>query len=132
MRGRGTAEVGVRDEYAREAVEGAVVDATLGAPLLLVLAAQRGRVLGRAQGEGDGAEALLDQSLHERVWRPHHHLLLLLLWLLHLRWGLGRAVRVRGLAGAVRVSVRHGWRECGDDDEEREAECAKRSGGDEC
>ena len=127
MWGRGTTEVGVRDEYAREPVQAPVVDAAVCALLLLVLTALHGRVVRRPKGEIDWAEALFDEGLHKRVWGTHDHLLLLLL--LHLR---RRSVRMCGLAGAVRVSVRHGWRECGDEQEEREAECAKRSGGDEC
>ena len=86
-----------------------------------------------------GLEALLLgwEGLRRLVWLHLHwgHALLLpglaerRLLLLHLR---RRSVRMCGLAGAVRVSVRHGWRECGDEEEEREAECAKRNSGDEC
>ena len=42
---RGTAKVGVRDEYAGETVQVAVVNAAVFALLKLVFAAERGRVL---------------------------------------------------------------------------------------
>ncbi|TBU47532.1 hypothetical protein BD309DRAFT_467732 [Dichomitus squalens] len=100
---RWTAEVGVCNKYAREAVEGAVVDVALVALLLLVQPAQRGGVLWWTKGNLDWAEALLDESLHERVWGTHDHLLLLLLLRRRGRGTMG----VRGLARAVRVSVRH-------------------------
>lgn len=104
----GTAEVGVRDKYARKAVEGAIVDVALVALLLLVRATECDSVLRGAEGELDRAEALFNQSLHDRVRGAHHHLLLLLLLLLH---HLGRGTVGMGrLPGAMRVSVRHGWR----------------------
>ena len=90
--GRWTAEVGVRDEEAGETVQGAVIDTAYGALFLLVLAAERGRVLWWAEGEVDGAEALFDDCLHERVWGTHDHGGLLLLW-----W-LGAVTVIVGLA----------------------------------
>ena len=72
-----------------------------------MFAAERGRVLRVSECKVDGAEARFNHGLHDRVWGTHNHGLLLLLLGLHL-WR--RAVCVRGLSGAVRVSVRHGCR----------------------
>ena len=57
---RRTAEVRVRDKYAREAVQSAVVDVALVALLLLVRPAERGCILWWSEGDLDRTEALLD------------------------------------------------------------------------
>ena len=111
-RGR-AAQGGVHLEEAREAVEAHKVGVALRALLERVRLAERGDVVGRAERDGDGDEAGLDDGLHDGVGLRHGDLLLLLLLLLRGGECLG-PVRVGRLPGAVCMRLRHArgrWRQ---------------------